>query len=109
MGYQTIVVVNNDHIHQAKDYPNLGVELHRAVSSTLLHGRVPFGKGIGEAWLTSHADQCLLLVCGNLQIKELTAVYSHSHNPEKLETQLTLLRLAAEKLGYRLHRISGSK
>jgi hypothetical protein len=109
MGYQTLVMINNDYIHQAKDYPSLGTELHQAVSSTIVHGRVPFGRGIGEAWLTSHADQCSLLVCGNLELKELTAVYSRSDNPEKLETQLTLLKLAARKLGYQLHRISSSK
>jgi hypothetical protein len=109
MGYQTIVVINNDHIHEAKDYPSLGTELYQAVSSTVGHGRVPFGRGIGEVWLSSHADQCSLLVLGNLQLKELTAVYKRNHNPEKLETQVMLLKLAAEKLGYRLHRINSSR
>lgn len=109
MGYQTIVVINNDRIHEAKDYPSLGTELYQAVSSSVVHGRAPFGRGIGEVWLSSHADQCSLLVLGSLQLKEITAVYNRSHDVEKLETQIMLLKLAAERLGYRLHRIKSSK
>jgi hypothetical protein len=105
MGHQTLVVINNDRIHEAKTYPGFGAELYRAVSNTVISTPVAFGNGIGEAWLNSHADQCSLLVVGNLQVAELTNTSGWSHNPDSLDTQLALLRLAAEKLGYRLHRI----
>jgi hypothetical protein len=101
MSFQTLVVINHNHIHQARNNPELGNELYNAVCRASTISPTDFGRGMGLVYRPSHADQCSLLVFGNLQVQELTATYGYPNNQE---LQLRLLRLAADRLGYRLHR-----
>jgi hypothetical protein len=101
MRFQTLVVINNDRIHEAKNNLELGNELYNAVCRASTISPTDFGRGMGSVYQPSHADQCSLLVFGNLQVQELTATYGY---PNNRDLQLRLLRLAADRLGYRLHR-----
>ena len=103
MGYQTLVVINNDHIHHAKDNLTIGTELYQAVLHSPISSPAEFGQGIGRAYRSSHADQVALIAFGNLQVAELAA--TRSITPDYTNTHLFLLKEAARKLGYRLHRI----
>jgi hypothetical protein len=101
MRFQTLVVINNDRIHEAKNNLELGNELYNAVCRASTISPTDFGRGMGSVYQPNHADQCSLLVFGNLQVQELTTTYGY---PGNRELQLRLLRLAADRLGYRLHR-----
>lgn len=102
MGFQTLVVINNDRIHEARKNTELGTQLYNAVGRASIDSPTDFGHGIGSIYRPSHANQCSLLVFGNLQVQEIAAVYGGY--PGNTELQLRLLKQAAARLGYRLHR-----
>ena len=113
MGHQSLVIINNDHIHTARNNPTLGELLYRAVAESVINSPVEFANGLGVAYRSTHADQISLLMCGNLQMEELTSTwFLHSMaNDDRTHTRLKLqlLKQAAEKLGYRLHQIPASQ
>jgi hypothetical protein len=105
MGYRTLVMFNNDTVHQIKDIPNFGDKLHHLI----LQGKRPrdtFGMS-NIAWVVGqdHADVQRLAYIDNFQVKSLATSNWHPDQVEQ-EQVLNLLKDAADKLGYRLVRKS---
>lgn len=112
MGYNTTVVILNDAIHQIKDDPEFGKNLHDAVLGLALPEKyrsryVPSGHHCNAAEVIEHhhADGIKLVAVGantgwDLEVE---VHYTEAHKPGTA-LQEVLLRALADKLGYRVAR-----
>lgn len=100
MGFRTTIILNNDFIHEIKDMPNFGQLVYDAGCS--FHVKEESGSigNFGEVVDVSHADTVKLGILGpkgTFSFQTLSTSYWSTQDAE-----LSLLREAADKLGYRL-------
>jgi len=99
MGHRTIVIFNNDITDQWGEDPELGKKIQRASPHAMGGKMADFGTG--RVVECCHADQQTLAVIDSTSMFPI--VHSSWHRDQTWQTRdLGLLRLAAEKMGYRL-------
>lgn len=103
MGFRTVVVLFNDQASQWQSNPNLGQAIFQASAEAMKHkpGADAELAGYGRVVECRHADEQTLGVFNHYQFQPIA--YSHWFSGQTNEAmQLTLLKEAAEKLGYKL-------
>jgi hypothetical protein len=96
MGFESCVLINHDLYHAMADKPAQFVrDLWHAINA---RGN-PTRFSMGTVIYTDHADGTHLIVAGHHIARDLAVGQG---NPADSEVQLALLRLAADKLGYKL-------
>lgn len=113
MGNRTVVVLYNDQTQEWENDPALGKKI--SIGMNYVHSR-----SIQPSWESkadlhygrvvecAHADTYTLAVLSGYQFKPL--VYNSWYNRSNdSEVELTMVRMAAEKLGYRLTKIQSPK
>lgn len=108
MGYRTLVLLHNDNSDQWKNDPQLGRKISAASNFAMTSQKSDEASlGYGRVVECCHADQQTLAVVDSYSLHPL----AHSHwfpNQTDEERALKLLKEAADKLGYRLVRKSGT-
>jgi DNA polymerase/3'-5' exonuclease PolX len=99
MGFRTVVILNNDLAHLWSKDPELGSSIFHTNSA----GDI---KNYGSVIECVHADAQSLMVVESLSAKTLAQTWWW---PNEIDMELTLLKEAAEKLGYRLSKIPSKK
>lgn len=111
MGYNSTIVLMNDHLHRIAEEPNFGEIVSSAVLSHSCGLRsdaiIRIGGGtqvVGHVAAVDHADITSVIAVGGYQSTTLTQLYNggvHSSDDEKL----VLLRQLAKEMGYNLHKM----
>lgn len=101
MGYKTVIIVNNDTIHHAKNDPNFGQRVYDAVV-LVNSGRSKYDPTI-EAVHQSHTDNGELIMFDGLCAKLMASTQIQK------DTDVVLLKEMADSLGYRIVRKSEKK
>lgn len=99
MGFRTTIILNNDHLELLRTDPGVGNRIYDAACGFGFSNDGDFGN-LGQVVEQHHADVVVLGILGakgTMSFKELSYTYWRDTNPE-----LTLLKEAADKLGYRL-------
>lgn len=101
MGWITTLTLNNDLVHILPKYPNLGEEIHSAVSQIPIESPVSIPRAGITVIESHHADFAeLIMVGGRHEGKELgPSAWFNVEDPE-----LELLQQFADKLGYSLRK-----
>lgn len=96
MGYRTVVVLANDDQHNWEQDAELGAKIARAAAQ---HDRPCFGYGtIVEV---EHADRQTLVVLDSYDGKAI-ATKNWTPREDQFDLELSLLKQAASRLGYKL-------
>jgi hypothetical protein len=100
MGFRTVVILANDQAHLWDKDPELGQKIFRAQhASTGWRQHFPYGS-IAEC---CHADTQSLGIIDSYHFKPIAHdMWTRNETPSDIE--LKMLKLAAEKLGYKLVR-----
>ncbi len=98
MGFNSTVVFNNDFLHRLKEDPDFSGKLYSDICGLHIIGRSsPYYQVIDS----QHADHYSLVMIGGCTGKVLCGTFfGHRPPPEDAEEQM--LKILADKLGYRL-------
>lgn len=102
MGYRTVVVLANDDQHNWEQDPELGKKIAKAAANVQRLGFQSFA--YGSIVEVQHADCQRLVVLDSYNGTPIAEKYWY-HSESQTEIEVTLVRQAAEKLGYRLEPI----
>ncbi len=106
MGFTSVLVFNNDYLHQHHELPFK--EVYYGAQSQYYPLKQPL-QGVEKPW-EQHADEYCLMLVGGYTAQVLTTVHCNRHGPvEKDQAEKTLLKQLAEKHGFNLHRKSKKK
>ncbi len=113
MGMNTSVIVLNDALDSIENDPEFGKKIGNAIRECRHHNRYRADHGVdiscgshcnaATVVETHHADETTLLAFGGNCVSNLGGVYGYRHNAE--EIQVALLKMLAEKLGYRVVKV----
>ena len=102
MGYRTVVVLANDDQHNWEQDAELGAKIARAAAQ---HGRDDSPCfGYGTIVEVEHADRQTLVVLDSYNGKAIAEKH-WTPREDQFEIELSLLKQAAARLGYRLEPI----
>ncbi len=102
MGFRTIVLLHNDDQHNWSKDPDLGNLIATAASSPRSQDEPQrVGPGYGTVIECTHADTQRLAVLDSYSMTTLATGHWATGNLEKMR-DLALLKLAAQKLGYKM-------
>ncbi len=102
MGFRTVVVLNNDQHHEWSNDVNLGKKISEQMFQ--LRGAQPlntFGLRYGYVIECTHADTQSLALLEHYNGRIITTTHWWRDKTEE-QTELELIKAAADKLGYRL-------
>jgi hypothetical protein len=101
MGFRTTIILNNDLLEDLVTKPNIGKDIHDAVLRFGYGepGNVSFGP-LGDVVEQSHADFSKLAIIGAGGSFDIDVLAVSCWNDK--EAQLDMLKIAADKLGYKL-------
>lgn len=103
MGFQTVFMVLNDHIHELETDPNVGRKMLEAAMMTQ-RGYKPVdfsigcGMNAGIALPSQHADYIQVVVAGGNYARPL----GYGGNWQNMDNDEAILRRLADELGYRI-------
>ena len=99
MGFRTTVVFNNDHLELLIQDPNIGRRIYQAVTG---YGYDHDGslQQLGEVVEQAHADHTKLIILGKGGSFSADVLANSHWNAPDIE--MTLLKEAADRLGYKL-------
>lgn len=111
MGYRTVVVLYNDHCSEWEKDTELGRKIMLGMSDAMsLNGPKPFSAAdlnYGKIVQCAHADtQTLAVLDGYSMEPVMHSFWRPSENKE--DKHIRLLKEAADKLGYVLHKKRGT-
>ena len=104
MGYRTVPLLINDQQHEWSKDPNLGQLIADAASFGSLDGERRRIGNYGYVLECTHADTQTLAVIDSYKMDVLATGNWAGHDMQRLRN-LTLLKRAAEKLGYKLVKV----
>ena len=102
MGYRTVVVLANDDQHNWEQDPELGKKIAKSAANVQRLGFQSFA--YGSVVEVQHADCQRLVVLDSYNGTAIAEKHWY-RNESQAEIEVTLVRQAAEKLGYRLEPI----
>ncbi|KWU19158.1 hypothetical protein [Burkholderia cenocepacia] len=110
MGYNATVVIRNDALKQIASDPKFGEKLAEAVTeaAATVHGTLEVAAGnhanAAQVVECHHADTTVVVAVGGNLGAVMTSNFGYRLNDPEL--QLALVRRWADKLGYRLEKLS---
>lgn len=111
MGFRTVVMLSNDQEHEWSKDAELGAKISRAMNHVgESNGTRNAGVGgYGQVVECVHADSQTLAVLDGYTSMEIVGGKAWTRGESKDEIALSLLKISAMKLGYRLSKIPAAK
>lgn len=104
MGFNTSLMILNDHLHMLENEQNLGKKIISAVQKlSVQDGPVCIASGF-SAIETHHADVHKLLCCGSNMLTDLNVATVHRSYVEYHDLKLGLLKQFASEMGFDLRK-----
>jgi hypothetical protein len=102
MGHRTVVVFNNDHLDVLRQDQEIGRKIQLAILKYCVNPDEAVIGNLGYVAEQAHADLAKLVIIGNkgqFGLVELAGLHNSHNDPE---CELTLLKQAADNMGYSL-------